>query len=474
MDNNLELLSNISEIFNTIKQSDELLSALRETFKNYFDLKDLNIYIYDESISALRDFSKSWIVLDINNANKQSRTLYGALKELNECEFFFNELGYTEYSNDLVLKDENTILLPLIKNKAPYGIIELVINGYPKFDNDDFKALKIACMEISLAIQNTVLYEKMEKNVNFHDSMKNIAKIIETQYELSYIIPLIGEMIDKFIVEHLIYIFLKPENEDKFNLVWPLACRDKKILTALPKLIENPEYFLIDNDKIGIFPLNSEDKLLGCIVAHSNIDKLNVKEIEYLDQLTKQASATINRANIYAEVLKHATLDALTGINNRRQFETRIKQEIATATRQDLPLCAIMLDIDFFKKVNDTYGHQAGDVVLKEVANIITNQLRESDIPCRYGGEEFSILLPFTKIEEAYGVAQRLRAAVESHKIDVSKVSTVKEIGVTISVGVSEFEKDTTAQELYLKADKALYSAKTHGRNKVVIYNNEY
>ena len=114
------------------------------------------------------------------------------------------------------------------------------------------------------------------------------------------------------------------------------------------------------------------------------MEKLSVKEIEYLDQLTKQAAATINRANIYAEVLKHATLDALTGINNRHQFEIRLRQEVAASIRQNIPLCAIMIDIDFFKSVNDTYAHQAGDAVLKEISNTIKNSLRESDIPSSY------------------------------------------------------------------------------------------
>ena len=84
-----------------------------------------------------------------------------------------------------------------------------------------------------------------------------------------------------------------------------------------------------------------EKSLLGCVVAHSNVDKLNKKEIDYLEQLTKQSSITIHRANVYAEVLQHATLDALTGLNNRRQFEIRLNQEVATAKRQEKPLCGL-------------------------------------------------------------------------------------------------------------------------------------
>ena len=120
-----------------------------------------------------------------------------------------------------------------------------------------------------------------------------------------------------------------------------------------------------------------------------------------LDTIKRQAAATINRANSYSTILQYATLDALTNLNNRRQFEIRLGQEISITKRQGKPLCAMMIDIDFFKSVNDTHGHAAGDEVLRTVAGIIKEHLRESDIPSRYGGEEFAVLLPFTKLEEA-------------------------------------------------------------------------
>ncbi|MDY6311085.1 MAG: GGDEF domain-containing protein, partial [Cyanobacteriota bacterium] len=183
---------------------------------------------------------------------------------------------------------------------------------------------------------------------------------------------------------------------------------------------------------------------------------------------------TINRANVYAEILKHATLDALTGFYNRHQLEERIKQEVANAKRQHAPLCGIMTDIDFFKSVNDTYGHAVGDLVLKTIAKVIRGQLREYDIAGRYGGEEFSILLPFTKINEAKMVAERLRKAVEEKSVNISKIlpdNDVKEIKITISMGVYEIKEDDKEEDLMEKADKALYQAKNTGRNKVVINN---
>ena len=207
---------------------------------------------------------------------------------------------------------------------------------------------------------------------------------------------------------------------------------------------------------------------VGVIAASSNIDKLTQTDIEYLCRLSSQASVTTQRANSYAQALKYATLDALTGLNNRRQFEIRLKQEVANAARNKKTLCCIMLDIDYFKKVNDTWGHSAGDCILKNVAKVVANELREYDIASRYGGEEFCILLPDTKLREATFVAQRLRFAVENTD-EVLGGDTLK---VTISVGVSEFEisQAKTPQKLHQNADIALYEAKKRGRNRVVVY----
>ena len=481
----LTLLANVSKTL--IENSDpvEILTLLGRTFNRFGrasnkfnDLEKLNIYIYDENTKTLRDFSKSWIVIEPQNKNTYSDKLYLVITQLSQFDFFVNGTPYKieeliNIQNIKINDGENILLFPLKRNNIPFGILELTFPNSIEnlLGSDFFMMLSIVSYQISLKIQNTMLAERMQKNIDFHKSMKNIAKIIETQYELNYIIPIIGEMIDRFAANHLIYVFLKSDEKADFQLVWPNACRDDKILSTISKVNAESKYILTDKGRIGIFPLVGK-KTLGCIVAHSNTHKLSDEEIDYLEQLSKQSSITVQRANTYAEVLQHATLDALTGLNNRRQFEVRLGQEIATSQRQDKPLCAIMLDIDFFKKVNDTYGHIAGDCVLKTIAGVIKSQLREYDIASRYGGEEFSILLPFTKIEEAFMVAQRLRSAVEKTTVNVPNDQGVPgvDIKITISMGVYQYKEGDSSETLYKNADKALYQAKTHGRNKVVIY----
>ena len=131
-----------------------------------------------------------------------------------------------------------------------------------------------------------------------------------------------------------------------------------------------------------------------------------------------------------------------------------------------------MTDIDFFKSVNDTYGHAVGDCVLKTVAKQIKKELREYDIPSRYGGEEFTILLPNTSLEEATVVAERLRYSIEKKIINIEEygIENVSKISVTISVGVAQYKNAMKEPEnLYQAADKALYTAKENGRNRVIV-----
>ena len=462
--NELEMLLNFSNLINSKSEIFSVVSDIKKTIRT---LKDLNIFFYDYSSKKMKDVINNFSPVEDMFDETAVGVLYSNFLKLSNCDYIIDgkETYKLTLESDISL---TTLLLPLRLSGSIFGMIEIVFNSEQDCSKSLINCLTIFSNQILLLIQNKLLQERLQVNYDFYDALKNIAKIIETQYELNYIIPLIGEMIDKFVSNHLIYIFVK--NDSNYELFWPNACRDKGVNELIKKL--KTDYLISEDRKIGIFPLITEKEILGCIVAHSTIDKLTPDDIEYINQLTKQSSVTIERANAYAEVLKHATLDALTGLNNRRQFEIRLKQEYASATRQKHPLCALMVDIDFFKSINDTYGHATGDKVLKTVAGIIKEQLREYDIPSRYGGEEFCILLPQTKIEEANIVAQRLRAAVEKKVIEtfIDKTSENKKISVTISLGLSQLKDSDAAEDLYKRADRALYEAKERGRNRVVVY----
>lgn len=158
--------------------------------------------------------------------------------------------------------------------------------------------------------------------------------------------------------------------------------------------------------------------------------------------------------------------DALTGVHNRRSLEINLKEEIERTRRYRHPLSMIMLDIDHFKNVNDTYGHQCGDYILQQIALAIEKITRSQDILARYGGEEFCCLLPETSIEGAKLLAERFRKKISEKAYSYLD----KNIAVTISLGVSTLKEESDTAEILLeKADSALYAAKNSGRNRVEV-----
>lgn len=165
------------------------------------------------------------------------------------------------------------------------------------------------------------------------------------------------------------------------------------------------------------------------------------------------------------ELFTQASTDPLTGLFNRRQFELMANAQVSLAKRHKTSYCILMLDIDHFKKVNDTYGHDAGDEVLKYIALVLKTSLRESDILARYGGEEFILFLPHTSPTEGWHVAERLRTSVEQSNIFANE----KTLNVTISLGLSN-SLDGNLPLVIKEADTALYESKTTGRNKTTLY----
>mgnify|MGYP000104786788 FL=1 len=170
------------------------------------------------------------------------------------------------------------------------------------------------------------------------------------------------------------------------------------------------------------------------------------------------------------ELTKLATTDPLTGVANRRFFAERMESELVRFKRFGNPASFLMLDIDFFKKINDSYGHAIGDVALKEFARIARESLRKTDLVGRLGGEEFGILLTETDIDGAMIFAERLRYKIANNIV----YTDVANITFTVSIGISEYSlSDEEVEGIIARADEALYEAKNTGRNKTVVYGME-
>ena len=168
-----------------------------------------------------------------------------------------------------------------------------------------------------------------------------------------------------------------------------------------------------------------------------------------------------------SEQVDLAVHDGLTGLYNRRVIEEILKRETEIFKRTGVPMCILLIDIDHFKKINDTYGHSVGDKVLKAVSQVLAKDLRVSDAVGRWGGEEFLVILPGTNIKDGLTVAQRLRSNVEK------EVKKITGFPVTVSIGVACLEEGDDPKGLLDKADKALYLAKSKGRNRVEVFKSQ-
>jgi len=214
----------------------------------------------------------------------------------------------------------------------------------------------------------------------------------------------------------------------------------------------------IDTHVIGV--MNVTDKLAG-------IEVFTEEDLKYLLLLTHQAVAQIENIRLCETLGSLAVTDALTGVFNHRYFQEQLNVEVLRAHRYKHPISLMMFDIDHFKTYNDKYGHLEGDRILREVAGAIRANLRQVDILCRYGGDEFVVILPYTDSGGAQVVAEKIRAMV--CKMCYAKGAEAESVPVSVSGGVASYRHGMERDELISSADKALYIAKAAGRNKIYV-----
>ncbi|HPC99942.1 MAG TPA: sensor domain-containing diguanylate cyclase [Acetivibrio sp.] len=214
-------------------------------------------------------------------------------------------------------------------------------------------------------------------------------------------------------------------------------------------------------------PLVTKSRKFGLVlVEHMYSNAFDENNLRLLNIIGQQVGIAMENVELYQRMHELATVDGLTGVYNRLYFQERLKEEFESAKKEKYDLSLALLDIDHFKKFNDTFGHLFGDKVLSRIATLIKNSLRSDDIIARYGGEEFVILLPRTGINEAYYKVERLRDLISKTSITDGKATA----SVTVSFGVSSYPEFSSSEaELLKMADDALYDAKESGRNCVKI-----
>jgi diguanylate cyclase (GGDEF)-like protein len=243
-------------------------------------------------------------------------------------------------------------------------------------------------------------------------------------------------------------------------------------VTLVPTLLRKTnrtDVFSVENETFGTFWVTSFRPKLEkpfFLLARSEQSAKDSNRRSLLDPLAAQMTGWLDNRAVYLSSIT----DSLTGLFNRRHFDSRFAVECILARERQMLVSLMVLDIDYFKKVNDTYGHQVGDVVLKSAAQTLKNALRTTDITARVGGEEFAAIMFDTSTEDAIKVAEKVRKKIEETPIAIPGSNLV--LNITVSIGISGFDGEGTPDSVYALADSALYRAKAEGRNTVRIAEN--
>ena len=272
-------------------------------------------------------------------------------------------------------------------------------------------------------------------------------------------IDTLGRNLPKSLLSDIQYDFFRKMEEYR-------SFKNTKFEVVRMLLGKELDYKFTDLTSKIIIPLIFDKKLIGGICFYTRQD-MDYASFRYFDIMISELLAIFKMKYQYTEKEFMSVLDGLTGLYNRRQFEISLEQEHNRSKRHPSDFSLAILDIDFFKKVNDTYGHQYGDYVLRTVADLMKSAFRKTDLLYRYGGEELIMILPETNIEGAVIPVQRLRRMVEEYDFDYNGVKTK----VTVSIGLTmNYQEFNTPADILKSADDALYKAKESGRNRVVLY----
>ena len=275
-------------------------------------------------------------------------------------------------------------------------------------------------------------------------------------------IDTLGRNLSKNILSDIQYDFFNKLEEIK-------EYKDTKFEVVRMLLGREMDYRFADLKSKIIIPLIFDKKLIGGICFYSR-QEVDYSSFGYFDIMISELLTIFKMKYQYTEKEFMSVLDGLTGLYNRRQFELSIEQEFNRTKRHPSDFSLAILDIDFFKKVNDTYGHQYGDYVLKTVSGLMKSCFRKTDLLYRYGGEELVIIMPETNIEGAIIPVQRLRRSVEEYDFEYNGVKAKVTVSIGLTMNYPELE---TPADMLKSADEALYRAKEGGRNRVVLHDQQ-
>ena len=379
--------------------------------------------------------------------------------------------------------------IPLIARNISIGILTLDSASLNEYKEPEMQIALTLASQIAAAIENARLFNEERRRADIMSALRATITDITSELDLTTLFQSILERAVGLLAATGGELALYDETENTITIA---VCHnmDKDYTNrnlepgrgAIGKVIENGNPVIIDDysnwdghfdsrpwHSVIVVPLKARDRTLGAIALADATEhrRFNEADLQLISLFAQQAAIAIDNVQLFENVQELAEIDELTQTNNRRQLFALGKREFDRARRYVQPLSVIMLDIDNFKKVNDSFGHAIGDEVLRNLTQFCIRNIREVDILGRYGGEEFVIVIPNTDFIRGYELAERLCHFVEHNPISTK----VGQIPITISLGVAEITSDTpNLAALIDQADTAMYNAKKDGKNRVKVF----
>src|ERR1700728_1387455 len=464
---------------------DEVLQRILGIARDYFHLRNVAIMLLDKPSQEL--YVRSQIGWDVGQDKARlslGQGITGAAA-LKKQPVYAPDVRQDPRYFCSAKSTRSELAIPLMVRDEVVGVLDCQSDNVDHFDSETIDLLTLFSTQASIALQNARLYSLEQQRARQLQAINAIAQQTTAVLELEELLRRVCQLIqDAFRVSH-VSLFLREDHD--------LVLRAHHG-TLTPRIPEGGRFAATDEPWAGILsdsrtsmerdlnrtlaakffaesasrmciPLVSFGQTLGVLALDSaKTDAFRDGDQQSLESVADICATAIQNAHYVDRVKQLAYLDGLTGIFNRRFFELRIMEEIERARRYGSGMAVIMADIDQFKQLNDEFGHLLGDEVLRQVSSLFHQQLRKIDVVCRYGGEEFAILLTQTNCQQAMAIAEKLRKMVAEWQFPGVPRT------VTISAGVAAFPTHgKTRDEMIRAADSGLYAAKQAGRNRVCL-----
>lgn len=384
-------------------------------------------------------------------------------------------------------REGSAIGVPMLDKEHLLGVIYVESAEKNELREDDLQTLQTLANQVATSIQKARLYARTQEHLQVMTTLQSISHTIASSLELNKTLNSVIQLLKESFGYTYLSIYLL--DGDMLHLGAQLGYPESQLIREIPlsagvigrtarkretqfigDVGVDPDFLQASykvRSEIAV-PLIKDDNVLGVLNVESDRQAaLDESDVKLLEALAGFVAVAIDNARLHAEVKEMAMTDVVSGLANRRAFDEALKTEILRAHRYRHPLSLIILDLDSFKEYNDRWGHPAGDVRLREIADLLRLNVREPDVAARYGGEEFAIILPNTSKSGAVQLAERLRRSAEKYAPQTDQEgSTVA--GYTLSLGVATLPDDaTTLEDLLLMADNAELMAKRLGKNRV-------